>query len=193
MTFGSLFAGIGGFDLGLERAGMECKWQVEIDDYCLKVLAKHWPDVPKYGDVTKLTGKELERVDLVCGGFPCQPVSLAGKRKGDKDERWLWDEMYRICKVVRPSWILGENVPGLLSAESGWLFGQILRDLAEGGHDVLWDNFPAGILGAHFLGSRVFIFASRSSASIRRLQGCWPTSMEKNTWRQHEFERLVRL
>lgn len=80
MTFGSLFAGIGGIDLGLERAGLICRWQVEIDPFCNRVLEKHWPGVKRYGDITKLTGNELEPVDLICGGFPCQDLSQAGKR-----------------------------------------------------------------------------------------------------------------
>jgi hypothetical protein len=79
LTFGSLFAGIGGFDLGLERAGMECRWQVEIDPFCRKVLEKHWPGVPKYGDIREIKGPELERVDLICGGFPCQDISKVNR------------------------------------------------------------------------------------------------------------------
>src|SRR6266487_3849645 len=101
MRFGSLFSGIGGLDLGLERAGMECRWQVEIDPYCQAVLRKHWPGVPKYEDVRTISD-ELERVDLVCGGFPCQPVSLAGRRRGAADERWLWPEFARLLRVLRP-------------------------------------------------------------------------------------------
>jgi len=87
MTFGSLFAGIGGFDLGLERAGMECKWQVEKDAFCQKVLAKHWPNVKRYEDIFNV--KKPESVDLICGGFPCQPFSVAGKKQSDKDDRYL--------------------------------------------------------------------------------------------------------
>ena len=106
MTFGSLFAGIGGLDLGLERAGMECRWQVEIDEFCRKVLAKHWPEVPKYGDIGKLTGEELEPVDLICGGFPCQDLSQAGRRAGlEGDRSGLWFEFARIVGVLRPRWV----------------------------------------------------------------------------------------
>ena len=89
MTVGSLFSGIGGFDLGLERAGMTIKWQVEIDDFCNKVLEKHWPDVKRYRDIKELRGDELEPVDLICGGFPCQPFSAAGKRRSKEDDRYL--------------------------------------------------------------------------------------------------------
>ncbi|KKL58263.1 hypothetical protein LCGC14_2227120 [marine sediment metagenome] len=158
MKFGSLFSGIGGLDLGLERAGMECAWQVEIDDYCQKVLTKHWPDVPKYKDVRDV-GKELESVDLICGGFPCQPVSVSGQRRGSKDERWLWDDFYRIICDVGPSWVVVENVPGLYSAEDGRLFGGILRDLSNGGYDAEWDTIPAAAFGAAHVRERVFLVA----------------------------------
>ena len=115
MRFGSLFAGIGGLDLGLERAGMECAWQVEIDDYCTRVLAKHWPDVPKYKDVCDVGKQNLEPVDLIAGGFPCQPHSVAGKRKGAEDDRNLWPEYLRIVREVKPRYVLGENVLGIVS------------------------------------------------------------------------------
>ncbi len=101
MKFGSLFAGIGGFDLGLERAGMECRWQVEIDDYATKVLEKHWPDVKRYRDIRDVN--DLEWVDLICGGFPCQDISYAGKGAGIEGARsGLWSEYARIIRLVRP-------------------------------------------------------------------------------------------
>src|SRR4029450_2592075 len=118
LTFGSLFAGIGGFDLGLERAGLTCRWQVEIDPFCRKVLAKHWPDVTRYADIRELDGRTVDPVDVLCGGFPCQPHSLAGKRGGSADERDLWREFARVIREVGPRWVLAENVPGLLSTES---------------------------------------------------------------------------
>ena len=99
-TFGSLFSGIGGMDLGLERAGMVCRWQVEINTFCQMILTKHWPDVPKYADIRTVGGSNLEKVDLVAGSFPCQPYSIAGKRRGKEDDRYLWDEMLRIIREV---------------------------------------------------------------------------------------------
>jgi len=87
VRFGSLFAGIGGFDLGLERAGMECAWQVEIDPWARRVLARHWPSVPRYEDVREVGAHNLEPVDVICGGFPCQDISHAGKRAGIEGER----------------------------------------------------------------------------------------------------------
>src|SRR4029453_4298664 len=101
-TFGSLFAGIGGLDLGLERAGWQCRWQVELDPLCQRVLAKHWPNVPRYGDIRTLDLERIERVDLVCGGFPCQPVSVAGKRLAQADERWLWPGFARGLPPLAP-------------------------------------------------------------------------------------------
>jgi DNA (cytosine-5)-methyltransferase 1 len=156
MTFGSLFAGIGGMDLGLERAGMECRWQVEINPFAVEVLNKHWPTVPKYGDTTKLTGDELERVDLICGGFPCQPVSLAGSRLIEEDERWLWPEIVRLYRVLRPRFLLMENVPGLLM---GGGMDSVLRDLASEGLDAEWRVLCAARFGAWHLRDRCFILA----------------------------------
>ena len=159
MTVGSLFSGIGGFDLGLERAGMDIRWQVERDPWCQKILAKHWPDVPRYGDVTTLTGDELEPVDLICGGFPCQPVSLAGQQKGTDDDRWLWPEFQRLVGVLRPRYVLVENVPGLLTANEGHAFGEIIGDLAELGYDSEWTMLSAADVGAPHLRKRVWIVA----------------------------------
>lgn len=119
VEFGSLFAGIGGFDLGLERAGMTCAWQVEIDTRCNEVLAHHWPDVQRYGDVRNVGRHNLESVDLICGGFPCQGLSMAGCRAGLADERsGLWWEFHRVIEELRPRWVIVENVPGLLSSWS---------------------------------------------------------------------------
>ena len=159
----SLFSGIGGFDLGLERTdGFKTVAFCEIDPFCQKVLKKHWPDVPCFADIKKL-GKEelgkLGKIDVVCGGFPCQPVSCAGKRKGNQDERWLWPEFYRIVCEVKPQWVLVENVPGLLSANSGRLFAGILRDLAASRYDVEWNIVSAASVGAPHLRKRVFIVA----------------------------------
>ena len=167
MTFGSLFAGVGGFDLGLERAGMVCKWQVEIDGFCQKVLAKHWPDVPRFVDVRDCGMHNLEPVNLIAGGFPCQDVSIAGKRKGLQGEQsGLWAEFARIVCEVKPRWVLVENVPGLLSSNAGRDFGTILRDLAACGYDAEWDCIPAAAFGAPHLRYRVFIVAYSKSCGI---------------------------
>jgi DNA (cytosine-5)-methyltransferase 1 len=154
VTFGSLFSGIGGMDLGLERAGMVCRWQCEIDPYARRVLAKHWPEVVRCGDIRDLDDR-LERVDLIAGGFPCQPVSLAGKRRGRDDERWLWPELARVLRLLRPRFVLVENVPGLLARG----MGDVLGDLACLGYDAEWQALPAAAFGAPHLRYRVWIVA----------------------------------
>lgn len=177
MTFGSLFSGIGGMDLGLERAGMECRWQVEIDPFCQKVLTKHWPKVPKYEDITKLDGRELERVDLIAGGFPCQDISYAGAGPGaglDGNRSGLWREMLRIVRVVRPRFVLVENVPALLTRG----MGRVLGELAESGYDAEWQCLSAAAFGAPHIRERVFIVAN--SNCLRELQ---PQGSFENEWR----------
>lgn len=115
MRFGSLFSGIGGMDLGLERAGMRCAWQIEIDEHKRSVLSKHWPNVPKFNDVRECGKHNLEPVDLIAGGFPCQDVSHAGPRIGINGARsGLWSEFHRIIYELRPRYTLVENVTGLL-------------------------------------------------------------------------------
>lgn len=173
LRYGSLFSGIGGIDLGMDLAGFDCAWQVEIDDYCRRILEEHWPRVPKYKDIYEVKGSEVESVDILCGGFPCQPVSVAGKRGGVDDERWLWDEFYRLICELRPRWVVAENVTGLLSANSGRAFAGVLRDLAKGGYDAVWDMFPAGGpggVGAPHRRERIFIVAKLADTDTKRLQ-----------------------
>src|SRR6266508_3311642 len=120
LTVGSLFSGIGGFDLGLERAGMRVIWQSEIDPYASAVLRKHWPGVPNLGDIRSIQPLYLAGggcPDVICGGFPCQPFSHAGKRSGKDDDRYLWPEMRRLINGFRSAWVIGENVAGIISME----------------------------------------------------------------------------
>ncbi len=160
MTFGSLFSGIGGFDLGLERAGMTCAWQVEYDRACRSVLERHWPTVERYDDV-RTVGAGLARVDLVCGGFPCQDVSVAGQREGLAGERsGLWFEFRRVLEVTRPEWVLVENVPGLLSSHHGSDFATVVRGLVELGYGVAWRVLDAQFAGLAQRRDRVFIVGS---------------------------------
>ena len=161
MKVGSLFSGIGGLDLGLERAGMEVVWQVEIDKWCQRVLAKHWPNVRRYGDIKEVNGEEIEAVDLIAGGFPCQPVSVAGKRKAQADSRWLWPEFLRIVSEVRPRLVLVENVPGLLHRGMAGVIG----DLSACGYDAEWNRLSAAAVGAPHLRERVFIVAHSISGA----------------------------
>jgi len=162
MTLGSLFSGIGGLELGVEAAsGARVLWQVERDAWCREVLAKHWPDAVQYDDVCTVNG--LPRVDIICGGFPCQDVSLAGKRAGFSGERSsLWREYRRVIADVGPHFVFVENVPGLLTADDGWAFGEVLGDLAALGFDATWDLFRASDVGAPHRRERVFLLAYRS-------------------------------
>lgn len=140
MTFGSLFAGIGGMDLSLERAGMTCAWQVEIDDYCRRVLARHWPEVPRYEDVRTVGAAELAGADLIAGGFPCQDISYAGRGAGLAGERsGLWVEFARIVRELEPRYVLVENVAALL----GRGLDAVLGTLASLGYDAEWHSLPA--------------------------------------------------
>ena len=188
MRFGSLFSGIGGLDLGLEMAGMECSWMVEVDKFGSQILKHHWPETEIYGDIYTIDGKELESVDLICGGFPCQPVSQAGKRAGTADERWLWGEFARIIRQVKPRWVVAENVTGLLSANSGRAFAEVLRDLAESGYNAVWDVFPAGGqggVGALHRRERIFIIAKLADTdSISRRRSSKQRRITKREFQQ---------
>ena len=155
----SLFSGIGGIDLAAEWAGIETVAFCEIDPFCQKVLKKHWPDVPIFSDIKQLRGEDVGAVDIVAGGFPCQPYSLAGKRKGKEDERDLWPEMLRIIQELRPGWVLGENVPGLLSDDGGKRLSEIIQEMGEKNYETRVIVSPAGNYGTAFEGKRVFIIA----------------------------------
>lgn len=172
-TFGSLFAGIGGMDLGLERAGMVCRWQVEIDDHARKVLAKHWPDVARFRDVREVGSHNLEPVDVVAGGFPCQDVSNMGLREGISGARsGLWSEFFRIVCELRPRYVVVENVTGLLVRG----IDRVLGDLASVGFDAEWEVLPACAFGAPHARERVFVVAyaagrGRAGASDSHCRG----------------------
>jgi len=160
-----LFSGIGGFSLGLERTGgFETVAFCEIEDYPRRVLAKHWPGVPIYDDVRTLTADALERdgiaVDVICGGFPCQDISFAGKRAGLQGQRsGLWSEYARLIGELRPRFVIVENVPGLLNLG----MGTVLGDLSALGYDATWDCIPAAAVGAPHRRDRVWIVAYSGS------------------------------
>lgn len=153
MRVGSLFSGIGGLDLGLERAGMSVAWQCESDPYCRAVLAHHWPGLHIYEDIRDI--EDAEPVDLVCGGFPCQPVSLAGKGLAQEDPRWLWPEFARVVGFLRPRYVLVENVPGLVRRG----LADVVGDLAAMGYDAEWQIVSAASVGAPHLRERLFVVA----------------------------------
>ena len=157
MRVGSLFSGIGAFDLGFERAGMQVVWQCEIDAACQTVLRRHWPGVRMYDDV-RAVGADAGAVDVICGGFPCQDVSVAGRRAGLAGERsGLWFEFHRVLRDVRPDWVVIENVPGLLSSNKGRDFGAILTGLVELGYGVCWRVLDSQYFGVAQRRRRVFV------------------------------------
>ena len=169
MTFGSLFAGIGGFDLGLERAGMACAWQVEREPYAVRVLEKHWPNVRRHDDVCTFPPEEGNwEVDLICGGFPCQDISVAGKGAGLAGERsGLWHEMHRIIGELRPRFVIVENVAALLSRG----METVLGDLSQIGYDAEWHVIPASAIGAPHRRDRVWIVADASGEHCTQKRG----------------------
>ena len=158
MTFGSLFAGIGGFDIAFERSGMVCRWQVEIDDKCNQVLSHHWPGVRRYKNVKEVRTEDLESVDVICGGFPCQDLSVAGNRRGLRAPRsGLFFEMVRVIQALKPRWIVIENVPGFLSSHKGEDFAVALETLSQCGYVLGWRVLDAQYFGVAQRRRRVFI------------------------------------
>lgn len=190
------------FSLGLERTGgFETVAFCEIEPFPRRVLAKHWPTVPIYEDVRDLTAERLTAdgiaVDVICGGFPCQDISIAGLKAGLAGDRsGLWSEISRLAGELRPRHIIVENVANLLSGPSdrpGAWFGRVLGDLAALGFDAEWESIPASALGGHFIGDRVWIVASTPEASGLRWERGWTASVGTDHWGRDEFERLVRL
>lgn len=184
-----LCSGIGGFAVGLEATGkFQTKAFAEIDPYCQKVLAHHWPGRYQFGDVANVTTESMERVGLdsihtLTAGFPCTPFSTAGAQKGASDPRYLWPQVERIIRAVRPRYIVLENVPGLLSNSGGRVFGRILGDLAQSGYDAEWEVLPASAFGAWHRRDRVWIIAYPN-----RLRQHEPPTISQSG---HDLERYV--
>lgn len=155
LTVGSLFSGIGGLDLGLERAGMEVIWQSEIDPYACRVLKKHWPKVVNHGNIKEIDWARVKRPDVICGGYPCQPFSTAGQRKGEDDPRHLWPWVRECISVLRPRYAILENVRGHLSLGGT----TVIREIASLGYCVEWRLVSAASVGANHRRERVILLA----------------------------------
>ena len=165
LTHLSLFSGIGGIDLAAEWAGFRTVAFCEQNSFCQKVLHKHWPNEMIYDDVRTLNGAYFKNTTLLTGGFPCQPFSSAGKRNGKEDTRFLWPEMFRIIREARPTWVVGENVIGIV----GFLeFEDILASLEKENYQVQPIIIPATCIGARQYRERVFIVASADGTGERR-------------------------
>ena len=167
MTHGSLFSGIGGFDLAARWAGWDNLFNCEIDLFCRTVLKYHFPDAEQYGDI-KTTDFTVwrDRIDVLSGGFPCQPFSQAGKRKGTKDDRYLWPEMLGVIRSVRPRWVVGENVIGIVNWSKGLVFEQVCSDLEAEGYEVQPFVIPACGVNAPHRRYRTWFVAHRSDARL---------------------------
>lgn len=195
MNVGSLFSGIGGIELGFERAGFKTAWFIEVDKFCQKILRKNFPKVPIYSDIRKINWKELPKVDILTGGFPCQDISIAGKNKGIKGKRsGLWGYYIQAIRDIQPRYAIIENVAIL--AKRG--LNTILRDLAKAGYDAEWYCFTASEFGAPHKRERLFIIAYPNK--IRRNNSIyfeqdheissnqeWNTQKDWETWRDLAF------
>jgi DNA (cytosine-5)-methyltransferase 1 len=164
LTFGSLFSGIGGFDLGFERAGLRCVWQVEKDEFCRRVLRKHWPSVPQWDDVTTFDGEGFERPDVIIGGFPCKQTSRAAAIRGNRiglrgNDSKLWYEMRRIIQRMQPRYVAVEN------PESDWLT-EVETDLAKAGYSVSRTPISAADVGAPHIRGRMFLLAHANQPGL---------------------------
>lgn len=162
MKIGSMFSGYGGLDLAVEAAfpGAEPAWFCEWEDAPARILAHHWPGVPNYRDVTAVDWETVEPVDIITGGYPCQPFSASGRRKGTDDERHLWPHVREAVRVLRPRYVILENVAGHRSLG----FDRVLGDMAEDGLDVRWTSVRASDIGAPHHRDRVFILATPADA-----------------------------
>lgn len=180
-----LFSGIGGFSLGLESTGFfETIGFVEKDKFCQKVLKKHWNNINIEEDIRNVKG-ERYAADIITGGFPCQPFSVAGKRKSTADDRYLWDEMLRVIREVKPRWVIGENVEGIVNINEGMVLRQVLTDLEKEGFQSQCTIIPASGIGAWHQRKRIWIVAySNNNGSYRS---------QRNATKQSSNEQKDRL
>ena len=182
-----LFSGIGGFSVGLEATGkFKTIGFCEQDKFCQKVLRKHWNDVPIYEDIKKLDAKKIT-ADIITSGFPCQPISIAGKQKGKDDDRYLFPEMLRVVKEVKPRWFIAENVSNLINISDGQILQELHNSLEACGFEVQTFNISASSQGAWHKRARVWIVAANSNSRLRRGRGAEFKSRE-NEVREFHFK-----
>jgi DNA (cytosine-5)-methyltransferase 1 len=175
---GSLCSGIGGFDLAARWLGWSTLWHAEIAPYPSAVFAQHFPDSRALGDLTTIDWGQVERPDVLCAGFPCQPASAAGKRRGTDDERWLWPEIARAVRDLRPRYLVLENVPGLLSVNRGGAMGEVLGDLARCDYDAEGVLLSAADVGAPHLRLRWWCLATPAP---------FPHALERRVWELRQW------
>ena len=189
-----LFSGIGGFSLGLESTGgFETIAFVEKNEFCQKILKKHWPNITIEGDIRNVKGEKYQ-ADIITGGFPCQPFSVAGKRKGTDDDRYLWDETIRIVRECKPRWFIGENVEGLININNGVVLRQVQTDLEKAGFQVQCIVIPAAGVGAWHQRKRIWIvgyakYNGYSSTKIKRRSSSTDDNSEKRQNQTTKFKR----
>lgn len=202
MNHASLFSGLGGFDLAATWCGWHNLFSCEIDPFCRKILAHYWPDATHYTDICTTDFRPWHgRIDVLTGGFPCQPFSTAGKRKGTEDDRYLWPQMLRAIREVAPRYVVGENVPGLLSQQDGMVFRGVCADLEAEGYQVAVLNIPAAGIGAPHQRERLWFVAYASGARPQRSQqrktssaATWsPRPTAKRFADEHWIEAATRL
>src|SRR5690606_34646459 len=171
----------GGFDLAAQRVGIDNVFQVENDSFCKRVLEKNFPKVKRYADINNFNGKEyVGKIDIISGGFPCQPFSLAGNRKGENDNRYLWPQMLRVIQQIKPTWVVGENVAGIINMA----LHKVLFDLENSGYSSQAFVIPACAKNALHKRDRVWIIASRSQLKRKvlslRTQGKKKKGIDQN-------------
>ena len=186
MTHGSLFSGIGGFDLAAEWMGWDNVFHCEINPFCQTVLKHYWPNAKSYENIKEFDGTIYRgTIDIISGGFPCQPFSLAGKRRGTDDNRYLWPEMLRVIREVKPRWVVGENVYGLVNWDGGLVFEQVCLDLENEGYQVQPVILPACSLNADHKRERIWFVAYSNNygqSSSKDRQGNIEGSRNYSSW-----------
>jgi len=201
-----LFSGIGGFSYGLEKLGFKTVAFCEIDKFCKLLLQKHWKKVKIYDDVKEITKQRLETdgvelPDVITGGFPCQPFSVAGKQRGTDDNRHLWPQMFRIIRELAPRWVVGENVRGLVNIQDGMVFETVCTDLEGEGYEVRAFNIPAAGVGAPHRRERIWIIANKkesmvntehNGSSTSTIEGSSTASSDNNQEGQNETSEFKR-